>query len=107
MRICGYETSTFKFGNDTLYLTKHDDGRFEYSGVVTIPATIGNVIIPNPINGIKNGSAIATNLYANSSTIFVSAGWGNAGTRVDVANYSGAVPTYFCKVNLTVKGFWK
>lgn len=107
INLCGYTRSTFMFGDDILYLIKYDDGRFEYRGLITVPANAGSVDIPHPMSIAAAASAIGTNYYSNDNVIFISATCNNAFTRIDCVSPTTGIPKKSCGVNVFVQGFWK
>lgn len=103
---CGHKNSIFTSNSHTLYLTKYDDGRFEYYGKITIPGGEGNAKVNHPFTPIFV-VAMGSNFFSNTNNNIVSASANTMEARVDVMTNTGLVPQRDAVVNLFVKGTWK
>ena len=102
----GSNQSRVKTDYGTLYFTQFDDGRFEYYGLLELPAKVSFANINYPIK-IIDAVGVATNFYATTNTAIASmtCSWERA--RVDVAMPSGEALTSMTRVNIMIKGKWK
>lgn len=102
----GFTRYSWSLPEGKIFVTKHDDGRFEYFGKLTVPKNYQTIQFNHgfPAHDV---AGVASNIYVNSPYIVVSMTCNDTITRIDYFNLDGSIITANTNINIHVMGFWK